>query len=86
MAQIFRIAKIVNIGNFEAVDLKEKVSENVFWELVDKKVVEITNDKPDKYDEALKTVTEHLLKGKAKSSKNSIQILDMWFEVQGFKE
>lgn len=74
---IFRIAKSSREGDFFMVGKKEKVSEQEFWDKVGVKVKELTESKPDKYEETFKKAKNYLL-----TSRESLTIKDTWFEVR----
>ena len=76
MAQTFRIATSSKIDNLFFIGDKSKVSEQLFWQTVTSKVKEITEKQPDKFEETLETVKNHL-------QKQSVTIIDTWFEIKG---
>lgn len=86
MAQIFRIAKSSKLSDYNVIGEKSKVSKEIFWQMVEDKVKFLTDRQPEKFEETMKTVKDHLLKGKYKSSKNSLTIQDTWFEVSGLPD
>lgn len=79
----FRIAVSSKMRDFTALGEKSKVSEDMFWNLVEQKCKEITVDRPEAYNEVFNKVKQHLLKGESKYSKNDIIVVDTWFEVRG---
>lgn len=79
----FRIAVSSKIGGFGVLGEKSKVSEDMFWNLVEQKCKEITADRPEAYNEVFNKVKQHLLKGESKYSKNDVIVVDTWFEVRG---
>ena len=77
MAQTFRIATTSTLDNeFNVIGAKSKVSEQLFWQIVNSKVKELTEGKPEKFDETLESVKNHL-------KKQSVSIEDTWFECKG---
>ena len=76
MAQTFRIATSSKLDQFNVIGDKSKVSEQLFWQMVNSKVKEITESQPEKFDETLQTVKTHL-------QKQSVTIIDTWFEIKG---
>lgn len=78
MAQTFRIATSRKYDNILLIGNKSKVSEDLFWNLVETKVKALTYEQPDKYDEAFQRAKNHLL-----SQKSSLTIDDTWFEIRG---
>lgn len=76
MAQTFRIATSSKLDQFNVIGDKSKVSEQLFWQTVTSKVKEITEKQPEKFEETLETVKTHL-------QKQSVTIIDTWFEIKG---
>jgi hypothetical protein len=74
---IFRIAKSSKEGDFFMVGEKYKVSEQEFWDKVGVKVKELTESKPDKYEETFEKAKNYLL-----TSRESLTINDTWFEIR----
>ncbi len=76
MAQIFRIATSSKLDKFNVIGKKSKVTEELFWQTVTSKVKEITESQPEKFEEVFQTVKTHL-------QKQSVTIIDTWFEIKG---
>ena len=76
MKKKFRIAPAGVINNkFTFTGDKETVSEDLFWKTLKAKVREITEKEPEKYDEVLDRVINHL-------QNDDLTILDTWFGIK----
>ena len=80
MARTFRIATIGQLGELSVIGEKSKVSEELFKQILNDKIKQLTKDHPEKYDELCQRVNDHLSK-----SSQSISICDTWFEAKGRK-
>lgn len=76
MSKTFKIATSSKLDNYNVIGDKSKVSEQLFWQIVNSKVKEITETQPEKFDEVIETVKKQLAKG-------SLTIIDTWFEIKG---
>lgn len=77
MAQVFRIATSSKMDAFFTVGKKSKVEEDLFWQTLETKVKELTNKKPERYDEVLENAKTHLKSGL------SLTVKDTWFQISG---
>ncbi len=76
MDSVYRIASSEKIGgNFFTVGKKSKVTEKIFWDIVEKNVKYITRNQPNKFSETLELVKSHLMK------KEALTIGDTWFKI-----
>lgn len=71
---IYHICKAQKMGAFITNFDWEKVSEELFFELLSSKIKELTADQPDKFEETLNTAKEVL------SSPNTLTIGDRSFK------
>lgn len=76
MAQTFKIATSSKLDKYFVIGDKAKVSEHLFWQILEGKVKELTSEQPDKYEEVLQRAKEAL-------GKQSLTVLDTWFEIKG---
>ena len=86
MAQTFRIAQSLKLSDYNVIGDKSKISKEMFWQMVEDKVKILTDKQPEKFEETMQTVKNHLLQGRYKSSKNSLTIQNTWFEVSGLPD
>lgn len=75
MAQKFRIATASSLSNFNVIGVKSNVSEDFFWQTLKNKVKELTAGQPENFEQAIEMIKPKL--------KNSIVVLDTWFEIKG---
>jgi hypothetical protein len=76
MPQTFKIAPASKLDGLMVIGKKSKVSEQLFWQKVESKVKEITEEQPNRFDEVMERVKKALLNG-------SLTIIDTWFQVTG---
>ena len=69
IAEVSKLSKTVN-----GVGKKTKVSKTLFYELLEKKVKEITEEQPEKYEDVLKKVKDFLDSG------DPLDVLNLQFQ------
>lgn len=77
MGQEFRVAVSHKIDRYNLVGDKSKISEDLFWEMLETKVKELTKELPDKYEETLEKAKKHLM-----TQKTSLTVANTWFEIR----
>lgn len=71
---IYQICKAQKMGPFITNFDWEKVSEELFFELLSSKIKELTADQPEKFEETLQTAKDHL------ANPNALTIIDRTFK------
>lgn len=77
MAQTFKIGVSEKLDSkYNVVTSKKKVSETEFFEQFERKIKELTSDRPEKYEETLAKAKEALTKG-------TVTVEGTYFEMKG---